>query len=106
MLLPQWLMLLPIGTFVLADVIAMGSDVITTQGEWGSLADVKANCGHNVNIDNFTILGREDHSLLRTIKKALYIRANNLSLNRNIGKYHLPHIWDEVLLNISELNLK
>ena len=45
MLLPQWLMLLPIGTFVLADVIAKGSDVITTQGEWGSLADVKANCG-------------------------------------------------------------
>ena len=32
MLLPQWLMLLPIGTFVLADVIAMGSDVMTTQG--------------------------------------------------------------------------
>ena len=62
--------------------------------------------GHNVNIDNFTILGREDHSLLRTIKEALYIRVNNPSLNRNIGKYHLPHIWDEVLLNISELNLK
>ena len=50
--------------------------------------------GHNVTIDNFTILGREDHSLLRTIKEALYIRANNPSLNRNIGKYHLPHVWD------------
>ena len=42
---------------------------------------------------------------MRTIKEALYIRVNNPSLNRNIGKYHLPHIWDEVLLNISELNL-
>ena len=62
--------------------------------------------GHNVTIDNFTFLGREDHSLLRTIKEALYIRANNPSLNRNIGKYHLPHLWDEVLFNISELNLK
>ena len=62
--------------------------------------------GHNVTIDNFTILGREDHNLLRTIKEALYIRVNNPSLNRNIGKYHLPHIWDEVLLNISELSLK
>ena len=41
----KWLMLLPLGTFVLADVIAIGSDVITTQGEWGLLADVKANCG-------------------------------------------------------------
>ena len=62
--------------------------------------------GHDVTIDNFTILGREDQNLLRTIKEALYIRANNLSCNRNIGKYHLPHIWDEVLYNISELNLK
>ena len=47
-----------------------------------------------------------DQNLIRSIKEAIYIRMNNLSLNRNIGKYHLPHIWDEVLLNISELNLK
>ena len=62
--------------------------------------------GHNVTIENFSILGREDQNLIRTIKEALYIGANNPSLNRNIGKYHLPHIWDEVLLNISELKLK
>ena len=62
--------------------------------------------GHDVTIDNFTILGREDQNLLSTIKEALFIRANNPSLNRNIGKYHLPCIWDEVLLNISELKLK
>ena len=62
--------------------------------------------GHTVTIENFSILGREDQNLIRTIKEALYIRANNPSLNRNIGKYHLPHIWDEVLLSISELNLK
>ena len=43
---------------------------------------------------------------LTTINKAIYIRANNPSLNRNVGKFHLPHIWDEVLLNISELKLK
>ena len=62
--------------------------------------------GHAVTIDNFSILGREGLNLMRTIKEALYIRVNNPSLNRNIGRYHLPHIWDEVLLNISELNLK
>ena len=45
-------------------------------------------------------------NLSRAIKEALYIRVNNPSLNRNIGKYHLPHIWDEVLLNTSELKLK
>ena len=61
--------------------------------------------GHIVTIDNFSIVGREDQNLMRTIKEALYKRVNNPSLNRNIGKYHLPHIWDEVLHNISELKL-
>ena len=59
-----------------------------------------------VTIDNFEIVGREGQNLLRTIKEALYIRVNNPSLNKNIGKYHLPHIWDEVLHNISELKLE
>ena len=62
--------------------------------------------GHTVSIDDFSILAREDQNLLRTIKEAIYIWANNPSLNRNVGKFHLPHIWDEVLLNISELKLK
>ena len=62
--------------------------------------------GHTVSIEDFSILAREDQNLLRTIKEAIYIRANNPSLNRNVGKFHLPQIWDEVLLNISELELK
>ena len=62
--------------------------------------------GHNISIDNFSTAGREDQNLIRTIKEALYIRVNNPSLNRNIGKHHLPHIWDEVLLNTSERKLK
>ena len=61
--------------------------------------------GHKISRDNFSIVGREDRNLMRTIKEALYIRVNNPSLNRNIGKYHLPHIWDEVLFNTSELKL-
>ena len=61
--------------------------------------------GHIVSIDDFSILAREDQNLLNTIKEAIYIRANNPSLNRNVGKFHLPHIRDEVLLNISELKL-
>ena len=38
-------------------------------------------------------------------KKALYICVNDQSLNRNLGKYQLPHIWDEVLLNTPQLQL-
>ena len=62
--------------------------------------------GHNVTINNFNIVGREDLNLVRTIKEALYIIVNDPSLNRNVGKYHLPHVWDEVLFNTSELKLK
>ena len=62
--------------------------------------------GHETSIENFSIVGREDQNLIRAIKEAIYIRVNNPSLNKNIGKYHLPHIWDEVLLNNSELKLK
>ena len=62
--------------------------------------------GHSVTIDNFSILGREDQNLARLIIESMYIRANKPSLNKNVGKYHLAHIWDEVLLNISELKLK
>ena len=68
--------------------------------------DHSSRSGHEVNIDNFSIVGREDQNLIRTIKEALYIRVNNPSLNKNIGKYHLPHIWDEVLFNSPELKLK
>ena len=57
-------------------------------------------------VDVETIVGRENQNLSRTIKEVLYIKVNNPSLNKNIGKYHLPHIWDEVLFNTSELKLK
>ena len=62
--------------------------------------------GHDTTIDSFCIVGREDQNLIRAIKEAIYIRVSNPSLNRNIGNYHLPHIWDEVLISIPELKVK
>ena len=62
--------------------------------------------GQNVALDNFTIVRREDQNLCIWITGALYIRVHNLYLNQNIGKYHLLHIWDEVLHDTSELKLK
>ena len=35
--------------------------------------------GHNINITNFSIVGREDHNLTRAIKEALFIRVNDPS---------------------------
>ena len=68
--------------------------------------DHSSRSGHEVNIDSFSIVRREEQNLIRTIKEALYIRVNNPSLNKNIGKYHVPHIWDGVLFNSSERKLK
>ena len=59
--------------------------------------------GHTTSLENFSIVGRKDEDLMRQIKEAIYIRVNSPSLNKKIGKYHLPHIWDEGLFNIVEL---
>ena len=44
--------------------------------------------------------------MARTIKEAIHIRVNNPTLNMNVGKYNLPHIWDKVLFAIPELKIK
>ena len=62
--------------------------------------------GHPTSHNNFQIIGREGHSLARNIKKSIFIRVNNPTLNRNIGMFNLPHIWNRVLLNTPGLNLK
>ena len=56
------------------------------------------NTGHTSTKDNFQIIGREDHSIARTIKESIYIRVNNPTRYRNIGKFNLHHIWDRVFL--------
>ena len=50
-------------------------------------------------------LTRERHNLARNIKESIYIRVNNPTLNNNIGKFNLSHIWDRVLLNTKGLIL-
>ena len=44
--------------------------------------------------------------IARTIKESIYIRVNNPTLNRNISKFNLHHIWDRVLLNTPGLKIK
>ena len=62
--------------------------------------------GHEVSLDNFSTVGREDQSMARIIREAMLIRVNDPSLYRNIGKYQLPHIWDEVLVKSPDLKCK
>ena len=54
--------------------------------------------GHKTSVENFKIIGREGHGIARTIKDAIYIRVNNPTLNRNVGKYNLPHIGTKFCL--------
>ena len=62
--------------------------------------------GHNITLDNFSIVGMESQYFTRPIKEAMFIRVNDPPLNRNLGKYQLPHIWDEVLQDILALCLQ
>ena len=61
--------------------------------------------GHSTTTDNFSIIGREDQGLTRLIKESIYIRINNPTLNRNMGKFNLSHIWEKDLLNTPGLKL-
>ena len=62
--------------------------------------------GHTTSVENFKIIGREGHGMARSIKEAIHIRVDNPTLNRNVGKYNLPHIWNKVLFSIPELKIK
>ena len=42
---------------------------------------------------------------LETQKNQIYIGVKNSFLYKNIGKYHLPHVWDVVMFNTAELKL-
>ena len=62
--------------------------------------------GHPTSHNNFQIIGREGHSLARNIKESIFITVKNPTLNRNIDKFNLPHIWDRVLLKTPGLSFK
>ena len=53
--------------------------------------------GDPISPECFTIVHRETQGVTRYIKEAMFIRINDSSYNRNIGKYQLPHIWDQIL---------
>ena len=58
-----------------------------------------------INHNNFKIIRREGHHLSRYIKESIFIRVNNPTLNNNVGKFNLPHLWDRDLINTPGLKL-
>ena len=61
--------------------------------------------GHQLCQDKFNIIGREGQDFMRLIKESIYIRINNPTLNRNIGKFQLNHIWDRVLFGTPNIKV-
>ena len=53
--------------------------------------------GHPLDLDLFNIIHKEVHSHSRTIKEAMFIHVLDPTLNRNLGKYELLHMWDNLL---------
>ena len=62
--------------------------------------------GHNITLDNLSVVGRKSQGLSRTIKETVFIKVNDPPFNRNLGKYQLPCIWDEVLQDTLALCLQ
>ena len=53
--------------------------------------------GHPMDPNQFSVVHKEVNMQSRTIKEAIFIHVQDPLLNRNLGKYHLPHIWDQLL---------
>ena len=62
--------------------------------------------GHPGSADCFSIVDRESQGMVRNLKEAMYIRVNDPSLYRNLGKFQLLHVWDQVLQDTPTLHLK
>ena len=52
---------------------------------------------HLVSLANAKILDREDDWFARGVREAIHIRAHHPSLNKDGGRYQLPHIWDSLI---------
>ena len=48
--------------------------------------------------EQFSIVHKEVNNQSRTIKEAMFIWVQDPTINRNLGKYQLPHIWDHLLM--------
>ena len=62
--------------------------------------------GHPIDSEQFSIVHKEVNSHSRTIKEAMFIWVQDPTLNRNLGKYQLPHIWNHLPMASPNLQCK
>ena len=58
---------------------------------------------HTTSVAIFKVMGGEWQNTARGIIEAVYIRVNNPTLHKNIGKFNLLHIWYKVLCSTQNL---
>ncbi len=64
-----------------------------------ALTQHRKDTGHpipDIQDDQVQIIDSEDNTIKRRIVESLYIKVNDPSLNRNIGKTEIPNIYDKV----------
>ena len=52
---------------------------------------------HHIDMDNAKILEVEPKWFERGVREAIHIRMLKPTLNRDAGRYNLPHVWDNTL---------
>ena len=62
--------------------------------------------GHPLDPNCFNIIHKETLDFSRIIKEAMFIRVNDPTLNKNLAKYQLPHVWDSIVQETPMLQLK
>ena len=58
---------------------------------------------YHLSMDSLKYLDR--CHLSRYIKESIFIKVNKPTLNNNVGKFNLPHLWDRVVINTPGLKL-
>ena len=51
------------------------------------------NTYHTTFVESFTIMRRQGQTIAIAIKEVIYMRVNNPTINRNIGKFNLTHMY-------------
>ena len=62
--------------------------------------------GHPLSPQCFNIIHQKTQGPSRNIKETMFILENGPSLNRNLGKYQLPHMWDNILQDTPALEVR
>ena len=62
--------------------------------------------GHPLSPECFNIIHRETQATSINIKEAIFLCVNDSLLNRNLGKYQLSHVWNNILQKTPVLQLK